>query len=191
MVQVVRFSVIAVLSLLLFVGCSEDVTGISDNANSLNGSSLEKKGGISNSDLPTIVEIASSNSDFSLLVAAVVKAGLVDALSGNRQLTVFAPTNSAFNAIGINNPEDFDSIPVSTLQSILLYHVVPGNRMSDAVVNSSRLNTLLGDFVFVDTTTGVTVGNSENGFANVVAVDIQASNGIIHVIDGVLLPFQN
>jgi uncharacterized surface protein with fasciclin (FAS1) repeats len=191
MLRFVRLFVVAVLSVLLFAGCDESVTGTSETTQSQPVSGLEKKGGLSNNSLPNIVEIASGNSDFSLLVAAVVRANLVDALSGNRQLTVFAPPNTAFNAIGIYNPEDFNSIPVNALQSILLYHVVPGNRMSNSVVTANKLNTLLGESIYVDTSNGVMVGNSQEGFANVVAVDIQASNGIIHVIDGVLFPPQN
>lgn len=195
MLGFIRFSVVAALSVLLFVGCqdmgNEPVTSNSDGSQSLTRSGLEKKGGLPNNNLPNIVEIASGNSDFSLLVAAVVRGNLVYALSGNQQLTVFAPTNTAFNAIGIYNPGDLDSIPVNTLQSILLYHVVPGNRMSNSVITANELNTLLGESIYVDTTNGVMVGNPQGGFTNVVAVDIQASNGIIHVIDGVLLPPQN
>jgi uncharacterized surface protein with fasciclin (FAS1) repeats len=63
--------------------------------------------------------------------------------------------------------------------------------MSNSVVTANKLNTLLGESIYVDTSNGVMVGNSQEGFANVVAVDIQASNGIIHVIDGVLFPPQN
>lgn len=132
-----------------------------------------------------IVDIAASNDDFSTLVAAVSAAGLVDTLKSEGPFTVFAPTNAAFAALpdgtveSLLLPENKDQ-----LVAILTYHVVPGAVTSDQLIGQ-RLNvaTVQGDTVHVDGTDGVTVNN-----ATVTTPDIIATNGVIHVIDTVLLP---
>jgi uncharacterized surface protein with fasciclin (FAS1) repeats len=132
----------------------------------------------------TIVDIA-EDEGFSILVEAVEAAGLVDALSGNRQLTVFAPTNAAFVALlgelGVTKQQLLER---SDLANILLYHVTPGRRYASSVLNAPRVRTLNGEFVHVDGT------ELNDGQANIDPElnDIEASNGVIHVIDGVLLP---
>jgi uncharacterized surface protein with fasciclin (FAS1) repeats len=131
----------------------------------------------------TIVDVAVSADGFDVLVAAVERAGLADTLSGNRQLTVFAPTDEAFADFLAATPYDsLADVPVETLRDILTYHVTPGRRYADSVVNAPRVSTLNGADVAVD-------GTDLNGDqADIVATDIEASNGVIHVIDGVLLP---
>ena len=133
-----------------------------------------------------IVDIAAGNEDFSTLVAAVSAAGLVDTLKGDGPFTVFAPTNAAFAALpegtveSLLLPENKD-----TLVSILTYHVVPGAVTSDQLIGQ-RLNvaTVQGGTVHIDATGGgVQVNDS-----NVTTADIIATNGVIHVIDAVLLP---
>jgi uncharacterized surface protein with fasciclin (FAS1) repeats len=129
---------------------------------------------------PSIVEIAIGNPAFSTLVAAVVKADLVDTLNGNRQFTVFAPTNSAFDDLaggegqGILLVNDLD---VATLTSILLYHVAPGERFSEDVIAADKIRTMSKEFIMVDEV-----------LAGLVLPDVDASNGVVHVIDFVLLP---
>ncbi len=134
---------------------------------------------------PDIVDIASSNDTFSTLVAAVGAADLVDTLKGDGPFTVFAPTNAAFAALPegtVDNlllPENKDQ-----LVAILTYHVVPGAVTSDQLAGQRMdVATVNGATVHVDGTDGVTVNN-----ANVTQADIIASNGVIHVIDAVLLP---
>jgi uncharacterized surface protein with fasciclin (FAS1) repeats len=132
---------------------------------------------------PTIVEIAAGNPNFTTLVAAVQAAGLVDLLNGNRQFTVFAPTNDAFAKLGLN-AGNIGSLPKDQLTAILLYHVAPGERLADSVVNARQIRMMNKQF------TQVTV-NSSGAFINssrIIATDIDASNGVIHVIDTVLLP---
>ncbi len=132
---------------------------------------------------PTIVEIAAGNPNFTTLVAAVQAAGLVDLLNGNRQFTVFAPTNDAFAKLGLN-AGNIGSLPKDQLTAILLYHVAPGERFADSVVNARQIRMMNKQF------TQVTV-NSSGAFINssrIIATDIDASNGVIHVIDTVLLP---
>ena len=132
-----------------------------------------------------IVDIAASNDDFSTLVAAVQAAGLVDTLKSDGPFTVFAPTNAAFAKLpagtveSLLEPENKDQ-----LVSILTYHVVPGAVTSDQLAGQ-RLSvaTVQGDSVHIDARNGVKVEN-----ATVVAADIIATNGVIHVIDTVLLP---
>jgi uncharacterized surface protein with fasciclin (FAS1) repeats len=134
----------------------------------------------------TIVDVAVAADGFDVLVAAVQEAGLVDTLSGNRQLTVFAPTDDAFGELGVTADNvgdvDFEKAVGASLTEILTYHVTPGRRKEASVVNASQLPTLNGAKIDVD-------GTDLNGDqADIVATNIEASNGIIHVIDGVLLP---
>lgn len=135
---------------------------------------------------PSVVSHAINNPNFSILVEAVVKAGLVDALSAAGPFTVFAPTNDAFNALfaalGVTGISD---LTAEQLTPILLYHVVSGN------VLASQVST--GTVPTLNTSSNISVvagssGVQLNGSSNVVATDVQAANGVIHVIDSVLLP---
>ncbi len=134
---------------------------------------------------PDIVDIAAGNPDFSTLVAAVSAAGLVDTLKSDGPFTVFAPTNAAFAALPAGTvetllkPENKDQ-----LIKVLTYHVVPGAVTSDQLAGK-RLSvaTVQGQNLHVDGRKGVKVNKSK-----VTAADIIASNGVIHVIDKVLLP---
>jgi len=134
----------------------------------------------------SIVEIAVSNDDFSILVEALSKAELVDALSADGPFTVFAPTNDAFeslfNTLGVNGVSDLTK---DQLTPILLYHVVSGNVMA-ASVKSGDVSTLNKDakLMVKASSDGVTI----NKKSNVVTTDITATNGVIHVVDAVLLP---
>jgi uncharacterized surface protein with fasciclin (FAS1) repeats len=132
-----------------------------------------------------IVDIAASNEDFSTLVTAVQAAGLVDTLKSDGPFTVFAPTNEAFAALPAGTvetllkPENKDK-----LVSILTYHVVPGAVTSDQLAGQRlSVETVQGSTVHVDGTDGVTVDG-----ATVTSADIIASNGVIHVIDEVIMP---
>ena len=134
---------------------------------------------------PDIVDIAASNGNFNTLVAAVTAAGLVDTLKSDGPFTVFAPTDAAFAALPAGTVESL-LLPENkdTLVSILTYHVVPGAVTSDALAGQ-RLSvaTVNGADVHIDGRNGVKVEDS-----NVTTADIIASNGVIHVIDAVLLP---
>ena len=133
----------------------------------------------------TIVEIAAGAEDFSTLVAAVKAAGLVDVLSSKGPFTVFAPTNEAFAKLpdgtveSLLKPENKDK-----LLAVLKYHVVPGKVMAKDVVKVDSAKTAQGSSVTV-TVEGKTV-KVDN--ATVVKTDIEASNGVIHVIDTVIIP---
>ena len=133
---------------------------------------------------PTVVNIALANENFTTLVQAVVKAGLVDALSSSGPFTVFAPTNSAFDALFTQLViSGVDDLTAEQLVPILTYHVVPGNVISTELANGEVGTLNEGNTLSVDLTAGVKINESE-----VIAADIQGSNGVIHVIDQVLIP---
>jgi len=132
---------------------------------------------------PTVVDHALANESFSILVQAVVKADLVETLKGNGPFTIFAPTNAAFEALfaqlGISG---VDALTAEQLAPILKYHVVSGNvRSTD--LKSGSVETLNGSF-----NVAVSPAPSINTSTKIIATDVQGSNGVIHVIDKVLLP---
>jgi transforming growth factor-beta-induced protein len=143
----------------------------------------------------TIADVAGSNPDFSMLVAAASRAGLVDVLRMPGPFTVFAPTNAAFEASGIDM-SDIESMDVAELSLVLRYHVIAGAAVESSAVTAGPADsaaTAEGGWalsLILGTTGGVTIngGNAITGGANVVTADIEASNGVIHVIDRVLLP---
>jgi transforming growth factor-beta-induced protein len=130
----------------------------------------------------SIVEIASGDARFSSLVAALTKAGLVDDLSGAGPFTVFAPTNDAFTAALAALGKTLDQLTADDLKPILTYHVVSGTVKSNDL-KAGPVKTLSGVSAFVSTAGGAKVNN-----ASVTSADILASNGVVHVIDKVLLP---
>ena len=131
-----------------------------------------------------IVDTATEAGDFTSLLAAAEAAGLVETLKGDGPFTVFAPTDEAFAALPEGTvdtlllPENKDQ-----LTSILTYHVGPGKVMSGDLSDGMTAETVQGTEVTIGTEGGVTVND-----ANVVTADIEASNGVIHVIDGVIMP---
>lgn len=134
-----------------------------------------------------IVDTAVSSKQFPTLVAAVKAAGLVDALKGDGPFTVFAPTEEAFKKLpkgtveSLLKPENKEK-----LVTVLTYHVIPGKVMAADVLklkNGSKVKTLQGQSITVKNKHGVMVNN-----AKVVKTDIGATNGVIHVIDTVILP---
>jgi transforming growth factor-beta-induced protein len=133
----------------------------------------------------TAIAVNAATGEFDHLIDAVVRADLVAALDGNRRFTVFAPTDAAFeelfNALGVRGVAD---IPIATLRSVLLYHVAPGERFSDEVLSASRIRTVSKGFLRPSVVNGVPFVND----ARIVLPDVDASNGVIHVIDTVLLP---
>ncbi|MEM7112394.1 MAG: fasciclin domain-containing protein [Chloroflexota bacterium] len=134
----------------------------------------------------TIVDAAVADGRFTTLVAAVEAAGLVDALSSEDMLTVFAPTDDAFAALPEGTIDALLAAPEGQLTDILLYHVVDGVVPAADVVALESFSTLLGQDVTV------TIDDSGNVFLNdevqIIITDIETDNGIIHVIDTVLLP---
>lgn len=140
--------------------------------------------GVTPAQTQTIVALASTNDNLSTLKAALEAAGLTETLAGQGPFTVFAPTNAAFEALGkekveaLLKPENKDK-----LIKVLTYHVIPGQVMSTEL-QSGQAKTVEGGEVMVM----VKEGNVKVNDAQVTQADVKASNGVIHVIDAVLLP---
>jgi uncharacterized surface protein with fasciclin (FAS1) repeats len=141
----------------------------------------------------TIVDVAlaenARSGEFSILIAALQAAdpAVLRTLSGKGQFTVFAPTDAAFvsllDELGVTADELLSNQALVT--QVLLYHVARGNRPSAAVLNSERIRTLQKGVLFQS---GGVLTDARGRTANIIAVDIKASNGVIHVIDRVVLP---
>ncbi len=128
-----------------------------------------------------IVDTAVANGNFKTLATALQAAGLVETLKGKGPFTVFAPTDAAFAKVP---KADLDALlkDKAKLTAVLTYHVVPGKVMAKDV-KAGKVKTVQGSEITIATTGGVTVDG-----AKVTATDVQASNGVIHVIDTVIMP---
>lgn len=169
------FLVAAVATSFLFTACNDDEATTPTPVTPTVGS---------------IVQVAQGDTSFSWLVNAVVRAGLAETLSNPGTYTVFAPTNNAFRASGVNEALLTTGLTVDELKEVLLYHVL-GVKAEAAQVTTGYFNTLADGPVaatklsmYINKGTGVKI----NGSVNVVRTDIQASNGVIHVIDSVIFP---
>lgn len=185
MLKTIRYRTLAVAALtaaaLFAAGCggSDDATPAGAGTTTMTETTMTQSS-------QTIVDVAAANPDFSILVAAVKKAGLADTLSGAGPFTVFAPTNAAFEAAlkatGLTQEQLLAS---PDLGKILTYHVLPAKVMASAITGTSDATTVEGSTVKV-ALDGATVKVGPT--AKVTAADVAASNGVIHVIDAVLLP---
>lgn len=139
---------------------------------------------------PDIVDLASSDPNFSTLVAAVSAAGLVDTLKGPGPFTVFAPTNAAFDALPAGTVETLlMEENRAQLVDILTYHVVPGEiRSGDVLGTRQSVTTVQGGMLDVNGMVGKFGSGVMVNDATVIQADLGASNGVIHAIDKVLLP---
>ncbi len=137
-----------------------------------------------------IVQIAQGIGDFSILVDAVVAAGLVDTLSGPGPFTVFAPTNAAFASLlaelGVTAEQLLADKPLLT--SVLTYHVVPGRVLASDITEGAQPATVQGQAFTLGLAGGPSITDARGRKANIVATNVQAANGVIHVIDKVILP---
>ncbi len=182
----------SVAALLVLAGCGTDTDEAATDTTSVEATSAapmeESETPMEESEAPmdepgTIVDVAAANPDFETLVAAVTAADLVGTLSSEGPFTVFAPTDAAFEALpdglldALLLPENKDA-----LTSILTYHVLPAEVMA-ADVTAGEVETVEGSTIEIKTDDGVMVND-----ANVVATDVDASNGVIHAIDAVLVP---
>ncbi len=132
-----------------------------------------------------IVDTAVAAGQFKTLAAALTAAGLVDTLKGDGPFTVFAPTDAAFAALPAGTVEDLlKPANKAKLVSVLTYHVVPGNVPASRVTAMKEATTVNGDSVSISAADGVVMIDG----AKVVTADVAASNGVIHVIDKVLMP---
>lgn len=162
----------------------------SQDTNSSSSSSQTEDQASEQAPSQNIVEIASGDAQFSTLVAAVKAASLAETLSGTGPFTVFAPTNAAFEKLPAGTvdtllkPENVDQ-----LKAILTYHVVPAAALSTSLSDGQKLQTVQGNELTVNIKDGVvTLTDAKGGVSTVTKADIKASNGIIHVIDSVVMP---
>jgi uncharacterized surface protein with fasciclin (FAS1) repeats len=132
--------------------------------------------------MKNIIETASDNPDFSTLVTAIKAAGLIETLSGSGPFTVFAPNNAAFAKIPESKLESLLA-DKEKLASVLTYHVVAGKVMSKDVMTMERAETIEGSNIKIDAEDNVMINN-----ARIIKADLLCSNGVIHVIDTVLMP---
>jgi len=132
--------------------------------------------------MKNVVDTAIEAGNFKTLVQAVQEAGLVDTLAGNGPFTIFAPTDEAFSKLPEGTIEELLQNK-EKLTEILTYHVVADKVMADSVMNLSSAPTVNGKDVSINTIDGVKVNN-----AKVIKTDIECTNGVIHVIDSVLIP---
>ncbi len=135
-------------------------------------------------DAKSIVELAQGTENLATLVKALQAAELVEALSGEGPFTVFAPTNEAFAALGTTLDDLLKPENKEKLAGILKYHVVSGKVMSTDLTDGQKAATLQGAEVTISTTDGVKL----DGKASVTTADVAASNGVVHIIDAVILP---
>ena len=190
------FAAAAVTGLVVLSACGSDSNDADDAAESTEAPAATEapastddmdEGDMDEGDMDeagTIVDVAVANGSFETLVAAVTAADLADTLSSDGPYTVFAPTDDAFAAL----PEGLvDCLlleeNVDALSSILTYHVVSGEVFSTDLTEGP-VATVQGEDVVVGLTDGVTL----NETVNVVIADVEASNGVIHAIDGVIVP---
>jgi uncharacterized surface protein with fasciclin (FAS1) repeats len=177
--KIARITTVAVLALaLVAAACSSDDSA--DTTTSVPVTTMAADEMTSS----TIVDVATEAGSFSTLLAAAEAAGLVDTLNGAGPFTVFAPTDEAFAALPEGTVEGLLEDP-EALAEILLYHVVAGEVPAADVVGLASATTVQGADIAIEVVDG---GVVLNGTANVVTTDVDASNGVIHVIDQVILP---
>ena len=174
----------AVTGLVVLSACGSDSNDADDAAETTEAPAADESGDDMADEPGTIVVVADTNGSFGTLVAAVTAADLVETLESEGPFTVFAPTDDAFAAL----PEGLvDCLlleeNVDALSSILTYHVVAGEVLSTDLTDGP-VETVQGEEITVDLTDGVVL----NETVNVVIADVPASNGVIHAIDGVLVP---
>lgn len=193
-----RVAILVTSSVMIFAGCAEDSDSGDDtsstttteqaSSDATDSTSEDTTDGMSEDttaeDAGTIAEVASANPEFSTLVGLIGQAGLAEALSGDGPLTVFAPTNAAFEKVDAATMSSLAADPEGALADILKLHVVEGKIMAaDAVAAAgTSIETLAGGKLKVEVSgETVTVGG-----AKVVTPDVAASNGVIHAIDTVI-----
>lgn len=178
-------AILLVLGLVLFMGGDDEADEVEDTTTTSETEDSAQEVAQSN-----IVELAQATESLSTLVAAVVEAELVETLSSEGPFTVFAPTNDAFAALladlGVTAEE---LLARDDLGDILTYHVVAGEAFASDLSDGQVLTTVQGGELRVSISdAGVTLTDANGGVATVALADVDASNGVVHVIDSVVLP---
>jgi uncharacterized surface protein with fasciclin (FAS1) repeats len=179
-----KFSAVAVAGALTLAACGGSSDDGSD-AQTMDERTQEPAAATQPEAKPDLVETAVAAGEFTTLVKAVEAAGLVDTLEGEGPFTLFAPTDDAFAKLPPGTLDQLLADPAQ-LEQVLLYHVVAGQEVAAAeVVDLSSAPTAAGEPVSIAVTDGTV---TLNGTSTVTQTDIAASNGVIHVIDAVLVP---
>ncbi len=183
---------VAALTLALTVSaCGSDDTESADTTTSTTSAPTSEAPSPTEAPAADIVDTAVAAGGFTTLATALTAAGLVETLKGDGPFTVFAPTDEAFAALPDGALDGLLAEPDGALKDVLTYHVVPGTVMAADVVglDGQTVETVQGGTltVGVDGST-VTLTDAAGGTVTVTQTDIEASNGVIHVIDGVLMP---
>ena len=187
LLSAVAFSTLAITGSLLAPASAEDKKMMKSE---MSGEKTVMVGGAPMYPSKNIVENAVNSKDHTTLVAAVKAAGLVDTLSGKGPFTVFAPTNAAFGKLPAGTVETLVK-PESkaTLTKILTYHVVAGKMNAADLTDGKKLTTVEGEVLTVKASGGkVMLMDAKGGSSTVTIADVNQSNGVIHVIDTVLMP---
>ena len=171
------------------VAMEDEEVAMEDDADAMEDEEVAMEDDADASDIPaTVVDIAASSPDFSILVTALEEAQLLDTLEADGPFTVFAPTNDAFEALlATGNITEEQLLGVSDLGEILTTHVVPGEILAEDAIaaDGTSIESVSGAMIDIDVVDGVVV---INGTAMVIAADLTAGNGVVHVIDGILTP---
>lgn len=179
-----RLSVL-LFALVLAVGCSDPISVENESPAVENGRFTPPSPATKNLKISEIVvNSVNTTGEFSVLLAALSAAELVGAVDGRTIYTVVAPTDAAFHAAGIT-AENVGSLDKDFLTDVLLYHVKPGRFTAEIVLQQDALTMANGGTLHVN---GATLTDANGGVANIVGTDIAARNGIIHVIDAVVIP---
>jgi uncharacterized surface protein with fasciclin (FAS1) repeats len=136
----------------------------------------------------TIADIATSDTTFSILAAAVQKAGLLAAIQGNGKYTVFAPTNAAFRQAGFANAAAINAADATLITNVVRLHVLPTNVFASDLINNSTAAALTGSVMIATSPARVKAAGSSNAYSNITTANVLATNGVVHVIDRVILP---
>ena len=188
-----RFTVVAVLALALTTTAACSSTDSADTATSA-PTTVETPMESTSPDAmmeKDIVDTAVAAGDFTTLTTALTAAGLVETLKGAGPFTVFAPTDEAFAALPTGALDTLLADASGALKSVLTYHVVPGKVMAADVItlNGQKVKTVNGAEITVNVDGSmVSLTDAKGNTVNVTMTDIEASNGVIHVIDAVLMP---
>lgn len=176
---------------LVIAGCSDPISVSSEN----DSAALGKRDRAAGQQTQTIVDIAAGNPNFSILVDAVTRLGLVETLTNDGQFTVFAPVDTAF----VNFLEEFDfdslgAVPLPLLEQVVLYHVVDGRQFSNSVLKKKQMETLQGEYLMIKERGVPTLVDANGRESNIITTpagyfDIPAKNGVVHAIGKVVAPY--
>ena len=191
MIMVVVAVIVVILGgVLLFTGGDDDEAADDNSASTSQVAENNDEPAEAPAPAQNIVELAQGTDSLSVLVSAVVEAELVETLSGDGPFTVFAPTDDAFGALltdlGVTAEE---LLARDDLGAILTYHVVAGDVRAADLSDGQVVETVQGGTLTVNISdAGVTLTDANGGVSNITATDIEASNGVVHLIDAVVLP---